>query len=75
MKLVGEKTFKKVEINEKNGGYLGFTAKKIEETQCRKEGSIEVNSSTTIHNHIEGGVHLHSKKLLFKNFYRYMKRK
>lgn len=37
--------------------------------------NIKTEANQIIHNHVDGCLHLHSKKLLYKNFYNFMKRK
>jgi hypothetical protein len=42
------------------------------EEEVKEVKEVEVPSNSIIHNHVDGCLQLHSKKLLFKNLYEYL---
>ena len=71
-RLLDESTFSKYRPRISLGDDTYFRSKTQKAGTELKE--IESVSSATIHNHIDGCLQLHSKKLLFKNLYSYLKR-
>jgi hypothetical protein len=77
--ILDESTFSKIKprICLRDEHYLRTQNKSL---QIREHGVDELNvkeittHNNTMHNHIDGCLQLHSKKLLFKNFYSYLKK-
>lgn len=77
--IVDDSTFTKIKprISIRDQHYLKNQNKSLNVRQNIVDGAeikqIEPHNST-MHNHIDGCLQLHSKKLLFKNFYSYLKK-
>lgn len=76
--IVDEETFTKIRprICLRDEHYLRNHHKSFQVRENGLDNEVrEVNAlNNTIHNHIDGCLQLHSKKLLFKNLYSYLRR-
>lgn len=80
-KLVDNMTYDRIEkrINPNSNTYFRSPKNLLSATESLKnigdQGELKVMTvanNQVIHNHVDGCYHLHSKKLLFSNFHRFM---